>query len=132
MTFVGEFSDEELRALYRSARALVHPVDEDFGIAMAEAQACGTPVISIDAGGARDIVEDGVTGWLLPDISEKAVRSAVSRATRDELDAGEIRRRAERFAPSRFRSELAAAVETMVEAARRSNATPARTDGDPG
>ena len=87
--------------------------------------------IALDAGGACDIVEDGVTGWLLPEISEKAVRSAVSRAARDKLDASEIRRRAERFASSRFRSELAAAVETMVETARHSNATPARTDGDP-
>ena len=59
------WSDEELRSLYRRSRAMVYPVDEDFGIVMAEAQACGTPVISIDAGGALDIVEHGRTGWLM-------------------------------------------------------------------
>ncbi len=49
--FLGNVGGEQLRSLYRSARALVYPAEEDFGIAMAEAQACGTAVISVARGG---------------------------------------------------------------------------------
>jgi len=55
-------SDDELRRLYQNAKALIFPQVEDFGLVAAEAQACGTPVIAIRAGGALEIVADGVTG----------------------------------------------------------------------
>ena len=112
--FEGEVTDERLRHLYRSARALVYPADEDFGIVMAEAQACGTPVIGLRRGGALDIVEDGVTGWLIDDQDVDELRTAVARAASEELDAAEIRRRAERFSEARFRREIRGAVDELV------------------
>jgi len=117
VSFVDEVDEERLIELYRSARAVVFPAEEDFGIAMAEAQACGTPVIGLDRGGARDIVAHGVTGWLVAAPTVELVRNAVREAARVELDAGEIRRRAERFSAARFRSEITAAVEALVERA---------------
>lgn len=117
VTFLDEVDEENLIDLYRTTRAIVFPAEEDFGIAMAEAQACGTPVIGLDRGGARDIVEHGVTGWLLDAPTVDRVRDAVRRATREELDPAEIRRRAERFSTDRFRSEMVAAIEAMVEIA---------------
>jgi glycosyltransferase involved in cell wall biosynthesis len=114
VVFLGRVDDERLRDLYRSARALVYPVDEDFGIAMAEAQACGTPVIGLDAGGARDIVEPGETGWLVGEQTAVAVRRAVEQAARTELDRVEIARRAQRFAAERFRQELGDAVDAAL------------------
>jgi len=114
VTFLGDVEEERLIELYRAARALVFPAEEDFGIAMAEAQACGTPVIGLDRGGARDIVEDGVTGWLVDAPTVEGVREAVRRAAQEELDPAEIRRRAERFSSDRFRTEMVAAVEAMV------------------
>jgi glycosyltransferase involved in cell wall biosynthesis len=118
VTFLGEVDQETLLRLYRTARALVFPVDEDFGISMAEAQACGTPVIGLNRGGARDIVEHGVTGWLLDAPTVVEVRKAVKRAAKEELDPIEIRRRAERFSAARFRDEIATAVAEIVDAAR--------------
>jgi glycosyltransferase involved in cell wall biosynthesis len=118
VSFLGEVDEQTLVDLYRSARALVFPADEDFGIAMAEAQACGTPVIGLDRGGARDIVEHGVTGWLVDAPTVEQVRAAVRLAAVESLDAGEIRRRAERFSAPRFRRELSAAVEAMIEERR--------------
>ena len=94
-------TDEELRELYRSARAMVYPVDEDFGIVMAEAQACGTPVISIDAGGALDIVEHGVTGWLMR--GRGVARPAGRRAPRRARAAGPAARSAPAPSASRPR-----------------------------
>jgi glycosyltransferase involved in cell wall biosynthesis len=127
--FLGTVDDRELRALYRSARALVYPAVEDFGIALAEAQACGTPVIGVSRGGARDIVEDGITGWLLPEPSVESLRDAVRRAATEELDAAVIRRKAQRFAPARFRSEIAAALDELLSRPRsRGGATSSRRD----
>lgn len=113
--FVERVGDEELRELYRSARAMLYPVDEDFGIVMAEAQACGTPVISIDAGGALDIVENGVTGWLMRGRGVRDVQQAVRHAAREELEAREIRKRAERFSSEAYRAALRDAVGDMIE-----------------
>jgi len=104
--FRPSVDDDELRALYREARALVYPVEEDFGIAMAEAQACGTPVIAFAKGGARDIVRDGETGWLLDEQTVEALRRAVAAAARDDLDATAIRANADRFSGARFREQM--------------------------
>lgn len=114
VTFVGHVPDEELRRLYRSARALLAPGVEDFGISMAEAQACGTPVIAPAAGGALDIVSDGATGWLMKDATVDGLRRAVGVAARDELDHDEIHRWAQRFSSARFREGILREVEEMV------------------
>ncbi|MBD0290999.1 MAG: glycosyltransferase [Thermoleophilia bacterium] len=113
--FLGEVSTEELRAILRRSRALVFPGEEDFGITMAEAQACGTPVVAFRGGGALDIVEDGVSGWLAERQTADDVRRAVLRALAEELDGTEIRRRAERFSHLRFREEIRDAVAQMVD-----------------
>jgi glycosyltransferase involved in cell wall biosynthesis len=117
VTFLGAVDDERLRDLYRSARALVYPAEEDFGIAMAEAQACGAPVIGLAAGGALDIVEPGETGWLISDRSLAEIRAAVGHAAREELDRRRIAARAQRFSAERFRREIADAAAECVEAA---------------
>lgn len=114
--FLGEVGDEELRELYRSARALVYPAEEDFGLVMAEAQACGTPVVGLASGGAADIVEPGCTGWLIEHQTVEELRAAVRRAAQESPDPAEIARRAQRFSSERFRREIRAAVESVVPA----------------
>lgn len=118
VSFLGALDDDRLRELYRSAQALVYPAEEDFGIAMAEAQACGTPVIGLMRGGATDIVEPGVTGWLLEAQSADALSVLVRRAAEEELDAKTIAGAAQRFSAERFRQELQeAAIECAGAAA---------------
>lgn len=114
--FLGSVDAEHLRSLYRESRALVYPAEEDFGIGMAEAQATGTPVIGLARGGAVDIVEDGVTGWLLQEATVDALRQAVEQAASTTLDPSAIRARAERFGRARFRAEMRAVVEDAVAA----------------
>jgi glycosyltransferase involved in cell wall biosynthesis len=114
VTFLGEVADEQLRDLYRSARALVFPANEDFGIAMAEAQACGTPVISLREGGAADIVTSGQTGWLIEKARVEDVRRAVQRAADEPLDPAVIRAGAERFSEERFVAEIREAARRVV------------------
>jgi glycosyltransferase involved in cell wall biosynthesis len=114
VSFLGTLGDAGLRDLYRSARAFVYPVDEDFGIAMAEAQSCGTPVIGLATGGAIDIVTPGRTGWLLREQSVEELRAAIGRAAAEELDSAEIAESAQRFSAARFRREI---IEAAMECA---------------
>jgi len=116
---VSGLSDEELRELYRSAQGFVFPGVEDFGIAMAEAQACGVPVIAAAAGGALDIVADGETGWLLPRVEPAAVRRAVVEAAGAAFDPAAISRSAARFSEERFRAEIRALAEELVHGVDR-------------
>ena len=60
--FLGRVSDERLRELYQSCRALVFPAVEDFGMTPVEAHACGKPVVCFGRGGATESVIDGQTG----------------------------------------------------------------------
>lgn len=112
--FLGWRTDEEVRALYRGARAVLLTGEEDFGIVPVEAMACGTPVVALAAGGALETVVDGVTGRLVaaPD------PSAFAEAIRDlpRLDEGRLRAHAERFARDRFAAEFVAATTELMAA----------------
>ena len=68
VTFLGKQDQTSLPLYYNAAEALVVPSHyESFGMVAVEALACGTPVIASDVGGLSYIVEDGVTGFLVPD-----------------------------------------------------------------
>ncbi len=112
--FAGAVDDVELRELYRSAQGLVFAGEEDFGIAMAEALACGTPVVAFARGGAVDIVEDGVTGVLVADQTAEAMRAGVERAAATAFDHELIHSRSERFSAERFRREIRAELEELA------------------
>lgn len=118
VTFLGSVSPASLRDLYRRARALVYPVDEDFGIAMAEAQACGTPVIGLATGGAVDIVEHGRTGLLVGRQDVDSIRAAVVSTMTCAFSRDDIRANAERFSAARFRDAMRRIVSEVVADAR--------------
>ncbi|HEX6528681.1 MAG TPA: glycosyltransferase family 4 protein [Burkholderiales bacterium] len=99
--FLGEVNEEDKPALLGNATALLFPIDwpEPFGLAMIEAMSCGTPVIAWPNGSVPEIVEHGVTGFVVDSI-EKAV-AAVHEAPR--LDRAQVRRGfEERFSASRM------------------------------
>jgi glycosyltransferase involved in cell wall biosynthesis len=100
--FIGEISDREKPAFLGNAAALLFPIDwpEPFGLAMIEAMACGTPVIAWRCGAVPEIVDDGVTGFIVT--SEDEAVSAVEGAS--GLDPAAIRRVFER----RFSSKVMA------------------------
>ena len=100
--FAGRVSEEELGRLYATARALVVPAEEDFGMAALEAQATGTPVVAYDAGGARETVIDGVTGVRFRPQSVEGLVSALSALESLDLDPERIRAHARRFSNEAF------------------------------
>jgi glycosyltransferase involved in cell wall biosynthesis len=112
--FLGWRTDEEIRNLYRASTAVLLPGVEDFGMVPVEAQACGTPVVALGQGGARETVDDGVTGILVEDNSIDGFAAAVSRAASLEFDPRVIRERAERFSRERFLADFQTAVEDAM------------------
>ena len=112
----GRVPQAELIALTQTARAFVFAAEEDFGIAMVEAQACGTPLIAYRRGGARDIVREGETGLLFPEQSAEAVMAAVERfeALPAPIAPEACRANALRFSEEAFRAAIRAHVEALL------------------
>lgn len=106
----GPLPRDELRRAFREARAFLFAGEEDFGITLVEAQACGTPVVAFDRGGARDTVVPGRTGVFIEAQTVEGVREALHRFERSSFDGAEIRRHAESFGRARFQAELCASV----------------------
>lgn len=104
--FVVAPSAEDLRDLYRRARALVFGGIEDFGMTFVEAQACGTPVIALAQGGALEAVADGRTGWLYTDSTVQGLADVLRSFDPGAYDPSEIRRHAETFGIARFESAI--------------------------
>jgi glycosyltransferase involved in cell wall biosynthesis len=69
VTYVGEADGELKRELYGAASAVLFPIqwEEPFGLVMIEAMACGTPVIALDRGSVAEVVDHGVTGFVVGD-----------------------------------------------------------------
>jgi glycosyltransferase involved in cell wall biosynthesis len=115
--FAGWVDDSTLRELYRSSRALLCPSVEEFGIVMAEAHACGIPVIAPRAGGACEIVDDPATGILLDPLDARSVTAAVRGVALRAFDPEACRASAERFAEGRFVARMGEII--AEEAAQR-------------
>jgi len=97
-TLIGEVAGEPKDRFLRNAAALLFPIrwPEPFGLVMAEALACGTPVIALRDGSVPEIIEDGVTGFICS--SEEEMVDAVGRLA--EIDRARCRAEAERrFSP---------------------------------
>lgn len=113
IVYVGEVTHERKVALLGGARALLYPVQagEPFGLVLAEAMACGTPVAALDRGAVREVVDDGVTGRVFADLE------AMTRGLPEvlALDRKAVRRRAvERFGVERMAAEYVAVYERLA------------------
>jgi len=102
--FIGEIADAQKSEFLSGAIALIVPIDwpEPFGLVMIEAMACGAPVIAFNRGAAPELVEDGVTGFVVED--EISAVGAVHQLAR--LSRETIRKRfEERFTARRMARE---------------------------
>ena len=112
----GRQPDEVVAEWMGRARALVCAAEEDFGIAMVEAQASGCPVIAYARGGAPEIVQDEQTGVLFPEPGVESLVQAVQRFVRLDregcFDPRALQASARRFSKDRFQRELAEFVES--------------------
>jgi glycosyltransferase involved in cell wall biosynthesis len=100
--FTGRVPDAEVAALLSSARALVVPGTEEFGIAAVEAQAAGRPVIALRDGGVRETVLEGVTGTFFERSDPDALAAAVTGFDPLGVDPDACVRNARRFGREPF------------------------------
>ena len=120
VSFMEGLSTEELVHQYNRAQILVSPsLYEGFGLPAAEAQACGTPIVATTAGALSEIVEDGVTGVLVPPGDIGALARAIQSLLEDPArcrsmgDAG-ARRIRERFSWERTAEETLSLYEEVL------------------
>ena len=99
--YVGEVGEGEKDAFLGEAYALLFPIDwpEPFGLVMIEALACGTPVIAYRRGSVPEVLEDGVTGWIVEGL-EEAVQAVERVATISRTRCRQVFE--ERFSASRM------------------------------
>jgi glycosyltransferase involved in cell wall biosynthesis len=116
VTFAGRVTDERLRDLYRSCRALLMPGVEDFGIAPLEAMACGRPAVVYGEGGGLETVREGVTGLVFGEATAAALRAAVDRLESLGFNRETLRSQAEAHGSGVFYSRFRRFVErTLIE-----------------
>lgn len=115
ITFIDRhLTDSELVRYYEECRAFVFAADEDFGLAAAEAQASGVPVIAYAESGIAEIVRDGVSGLLFDDQTPEAIIATVKRFVRKKFLAADCRAQAERMSEERFAKTMQEIVTTIV------------------
>jgi glycosyltransferase involved in cell wall biosynthesis len=116
--YVGEIGEGEKDAFLGHAAALLFPIDwpEPFGLVMTEAMACGTPVIAFRRGSVPEVIEDGVTGFIVHDL-EGAVHAVERLPTlsrwrcREQFEA--------RFSAGRMAQDYLALYQRLMAGARR-------------
>lgn len=112
VAFLGEIGEAEKNDFLGGARALLFPIEwpEPFGLAMIEAMACGTPVIAWRSGAIPEVVEDGVTGFIVDSIDDAV--AAIERA--GALDRARVRARfEERFTAERMANDYVSVYEYL-------------------
>jgi glycosyltransferase involved in cell wall biosynthesis len=113
--FIGEIGDHEKSDFLSGAMGLLLPIDwpEPFGLVMIEALACGTPVVAYNRGSVPEIIDDGLTGFIVED--EISAVGAVKRLS--QLNRPAIRKHFEkRFTARRMALDYLAAYRKLTEA----------------
>lgn len=113
--FVGKLTDRELVLYYQRCRALIFPQEEDFGIAIVEAQAAGKPVIAFNKGGATEIIRTGKSGVFFSHQTVDSLVKAIQEYDSMRFSPTECLENAKRFAKERFITEFRRRMEELWE-----------------
>jgi glycosyltransferase involved in cell wall biosynthesis len=119
---IGEVTDTTKQPFLAEAAALLFPIDwpEPFGLVMIEAMACGTPVIAYRSGSVPEVIDDGLTGFIVE--SEEEAVDAVNRLAR--LDRRKVREQfEERFSAHRMARAYESHYRQLVDGGARSTMT---------
>jgi len=112
--FIGEIDERQKVKFLGDARALLFPIDwpEPFGLAMIEAMACGTPVLAFRKGSVAEIIDEGVTGYVVDSMDEAIY--TLDRVL--ALDRAQVRRRFdERFTAARMAQDYVKVYERLEQ-----------------
>src|SRR5258708_433554 len=104
--FVGAVTDEQLRKLYSGAKAYVFAAEEDAGIMIVEAQACGTPVIAYGKGGALETIKEGITGEFFSEQTKESLVEKLKSFNDEKYNAQTIRENALQYDKKNFQRKI--------------------------
>ncbi len=116
--FVGSVTDDQLRKLYSGAKAFVFAAEEDAGIMVVEAQACGTPVIAYGKGGSLETIVPGVTGEFFVEQTPQSIIEVVKNFDSTKYDSNKIRENAQQYDNKIFQQKIKQFVEEKYHAHR--------------
>ncbi|RMD85338.1 MAG: glycosyltransferase family 4 protein [Candidatus Dadabacteria bacterium] len=111
--FIGEIGEKDKNEFLGNALALLFPIDwpEPFGLVMIESMACGTPIVAFRGGSVPEVIDEGVTGFIVEDIAGAV--AAVERVA--ELDRRLVRRTFERrFTAARMARDYLAVYRSLT------------------
>ena len=106
VTFEGIVSEEKLIQRYRNAKALLFPGNEDLGLTMIEAQACGAPVIAYRKGGATELIKEGKTGEFFEDQTVDSLVGVMEKFQREKYNSQNCVKNAKVFSFEKFQKKL--------------------------
>ncbi len=104
--FTGHVTDEKVVALMHSAKALIYPQEEDFGITAVEAQAAGVPVVAYKKGGATDTVLSNRTGVFFEKQTKMSLSKAIKKLEQQKYNKSVMVKNAQRFSKERFKKDF--------------------------
>lgn len=113
--FLGRVSEEQKAELYKNSKAFINPQEEDFGITVVEAMACGRPVIAYKKGGATETVIEGQTGLFFNEQSVASLIECLRRFKEDSFSREAIRLHAEQFSTEKFKKQMAETIQREYE-----------------
>jgi glycosyltransferase involved in cell wall biosynthesis len=123
--FIGEVGEKEKEELLGNALGLLYPIDwpEPFGLAMIEAMACGTPVVAYNCGSVPEVVDEGLTGFVVN--SHREAVAAVKKLS--QLDRKICRSVFEkRFSAERMVDDYLTIYESMINEVRSKKMKPVK------
>lgn len=108
-------TDDEMLTYYRTCRAFLYAADEDFGLAAAEAQACGVPVIAYKHSGVAEFVKDGVSGVLYDTQTPRSLKDALVRYKNMSFSPSRVRKQVEHMSEKKFSDTMKRVVLDLAE-----------------
>lgn len=113
--FLGNLTDDEVIAYYKSCSGFIFPGQEDFGLSMVEAQYYGKPVLAYNAGGAREIIVEGKTGMFFDKPTIASLTKALDKFIHFRYNREDCQRQAENFTLTAFQSQFLKIVEDVLK-----------------
>lgn len=116
--FLGRLTDGELSYYYKNCRALIYPANEDFGLAMVEAQSFGKPVIAFRGGGALEIIQESKTGEFFDYQTVESLMSTLEKFDETRYNRSDCKKNAQRFTFLSFKSQILAFIQSKLQERR--------------
>lgn len=113
--FLGRVSEEEKAELYKNCKAFINPQEEDFGITVVEAMACGRPVLAYNKGGATETVIENVTGLFFNEQTQESLVACIQKFSVNNFNSQVIREHAEQFSIEKFKSQMSDIITSEYE-----------------